>query len=288
MTTSKIIITENNGYLAGKISNWYKQKDESAEIEILNLNTFDWIASDFIGAEAIIHCASLNHKNEEYYSLDDYLRINTQITVSLARKAKIQGVRSFIFISTMSVYGVEPTCFVSAEISNHTVPTPKSRYAISMMEAEERLLALCDDTFKVAVVRPPTIYGKGCVSEYNDFRKLIINSTVLPQIQSTKSLIYIDNLCECIYLLQKRADLGVFCPQNSALTTVQELANLIAKHNGKKLTYLPFSLPTKLASIAITELRIAFGNSFYALSLSQFSFDYNIVPFEESIRLTEE
>ena len=83
-----------------------------------------------------------------------YYKVNRDLVYEVAKKAKADGVKQFVFLSSMSVYGIE-----TGVISKDTVPTPKSYYGKSKLQAEELIAPLQDATFNIAVLRPPMIYG---------------------------------------------------------------------------------------------------------------------------------
>ena len=75
--------------------------------------------------------------------------------------AKEDGVKQFIFLSSMSVYGMD-----TGVITKETVPVPKSNYGKSKLQAEEGINALSSDDFKVCTLRPPMVYGKDCKGNF--------------------------------------------------------------------------------------------------------------------------
>ena len=79
------------------------------------------------------------------------------MTIEVAKKAKKDKVKQFIFLSSMSVYGLEV-----GTITSETLPNPNTNYGKSKLMAEEALNKLSDDSFKVVILRPPMVYGEGC------------------------------------------------------------------------------------------------------------------------------
>src|SRR5699024_4004170 len=91
------------------------------------------------------------------------------------------------FLSTMSVYGLN-----EGIINEHTPLKPKTHYGKSKLQAEERIKLLATDTFKVAIIRPPMIYGKGCKGNYQRLRKLALMTPVFPDIYNYLRMIIVN------------------------------------------------------------------------------------------------
>lgn len=108
--------------------------------------------------DMIIHLAALS--NDPLGEINSGLTyaINRDCAVSLAKKAKNQGVQRFIFASTQSIYGVSNS---NLELEESAEKNPITAYAKSKWEAEEAILALSTDEFSTVAVRPSTIFGWG-------------------------------------------------------------------------------------------------------------------------------
>ncbi len=285
-----ILITGKNGYISTALTDWIKKKDPDIEIDILDLLDPNWVNTSFSGVETIIHTAALVHKSEKDHSLDEYHKVNTQLTVDIAQKAKNAGVSQFIFMSTMAVYGIEPSLTKDTIINEDTPVKPTTKYGISKLEAEIELKKLEDSNFKVVIIRPPFVYGKNCPGNYQLLKELTLKFHFIPKIDNKKSMLYIDNLCELIYQLYVNKSNGIFMPQNTELPSTTELSKLIAKNNNAKVWLTGFFNPLIfLLSKKVGKLRKAFGNEYYSESLSVIKdINYNVVGFENSVKNTEQ
>ena len=285
-----IVITGANGYIAGSLKKWFEGKQDGNQVSLLSLRDPSWEQYDFSKVDTVIHTAALVHKNEKEHELEEYREINTRLTLKLAQTAKAQGVRHFVFISTMAVYGIEPSCFRATEINRDTVPSPKSKYGISKYEAEQALQKLQSEDFLLSVIRPPFVYGPNCPGNYRTLRSLTLKLGIIPKLKNIKSVIYVNNLCECIYRICVKKVPSVFCPQNERAVSTWEIASLISACNQKKALCSGFFNPfVKLGSKAVRKIRVAFGNEYYSGDLSTFPElgDYIVTDFETSIRETE-
>lgn len=287
----RILITGESGYVGNSVANWLKQKEfEELEVSFIGLRDDKWKEQSFHGVDTIIHCAALVHSNQKKYSLEEYRRINTVLTRELAKKAKCEGVHQFVFMSTKGVYGMRKSCFDEVIVDKSTPLTPYKKYGLSKREAELELLEMDDTTFRVAIIRAPFVYGKGCSGNYKQLRNNVLKFRFVPKLPSRISMIYIDNLCELIRQIILQGRNGVYMPQNLPIHSSAEMSVLIAKYNEKKILYTSFFNPiVRLASKYISKINSAFGSSIYLEELSIIEgIDYQVVDFEESIKATEQ
>src|SRR5699024_6822070 len=127
-------------------------------------------------------------------------------------------------------YGVE-----TGIIDESTRLNPKTHYGKSKKAAEDSIQKLETDEFKVAIVRPPMIYGKGCPGNYQRLRKLALRTPIFPDVDNRRSMIYIDNLSEFLRLLTLNTERGFYCPQNEEYMNTALLIKKISKVNNKKV-----------------------------------------------------
>lgn len=66
-------------------------------------------------------------------------------------------------------------------ITSSTEPNPRNFYGDSKWQADKKIRAMADVNFKVVVLRPPMIYGKGCKGNYPLLAKLATKLPVFPK-----------------------------------------------------------------------------------------------------------
>jgi UDP-glucose 4-epimerase len=228
----------------------------------------------------------------------DFAAVNTQLTLELARKAKGDGVGHFIFISSMAVYGAADSLKQPVVIHEATVPAPLTPYGKSKLEAEQALAGLAAADFTLAVIRPPMVYGPGCPGNYQSLRKMALKAKLFPRYENRRSMIFIDNLCELIWLVIASRGAGVFTPQNKEYVRTWEMAAAIAAHHRARLwcgtLFNPLiriaggGLFGKGGGGLAASLRKAFGSLVYDQDMSaHFDYQYCVCDFQESMRRTE-
>ena len=285
----KILITGANSYVGTSFQKWVSQYPDKYSVDAISLRDDRWKESSFEGYDVILHTAAIVHVNEN--DTKNYFKVNRDLTLYVAKKAKNDGVKQFIFISTMGVYGTE-----TGYITNGTIPAPKTPYAKSKHEAEHLLVGISTDEYNVAILRPPIVYGKGCPGNYDRLSSMAIKLPFFPKIENERSMIYIDNLSEFIRILVGHGVGGLYFPQNKDYVNSKELVSFIAKSHGKKtkesrLFNWAIAIGLKLSE----SFRKVFGSFVYdkgmpggpGTLMNGKKLDYETVSFEESIICTE-
>ena len=285
----KILITGTRGYIANALKKYFDERaDTSESVFLLDLRGTEWKEIEISSYDILIHCAALVHKNEKKYRLKDYMCVNTELTKQIALKAKKEGVSFFCFFSTVAVYGTTGSFYERVVLTKDTPPHPITKYGISKYAAEKELQELEDEKFKVAIIRPPFVYGRDCPGNYMRLREIVLRYGFIPQINNCKSMIYIENLCEFMYQICIKKKDGVFCPQDLPYRCTADLCRYIAKYNGKKTCETNLFNPLiKFMSMWVRSIRVAFGNLYYQAKDSKMEFEYSLIDFDESVKRTE-
>jgi len=208
--------------------------------------------------DCIIHLAAKAHvlQHDEKKSLDEFLRVNCDGTLNLARQASSAGVKRFIYISSIGVLGNKTTDNL---FNNTSIPNPAEPYAISKLEAEYGLMEIAKTTdMDVVIIRPPLVYGAGAPGNFNRLLWLINNIKVLPlgRLNATKSMISLHNLCHfiihCIH--HPKAINRAFVVSDGVDFSIDVLIKMIATDMKKKIYNLPFPvILLKLAGILVNK-----------------------------------
>jgi len=280
----KILITGANSYIGTSFEKWLAKEPEKYAVDTVDMIGDSWKQKDFSGYDVVFHVAGIAHVKETKKNKELYYKVNRDLSYETARKAKKEGVKQFIFLSTMSVYGVE-----KGIIDENTPLKPKTNYGKSKLEAEKLIIPLSNDKFKVAILRPPMIYGKGCKGNYPRLAKLALKTPIFPNIDNKRSMLYIDNLCEFVKFIIDDCSSGIFFPQNEEYVCTSKMVKLIAEAHGKKIRM------TKLFNPLIRLLKIGivnkvFGDLVYDKNLIMINKIQNLsfIKFNETIRITEE
>lgn len=281
-----ILIIGKNSYIGNHIDEWLTQHGYG--VKQLDVITDEWKSFDYSQYDAIVHVAGIVHR-PECKDRELYKRVNTDMPIAIATMAKKQGVKQYVFFSTMGVYGVGKALHPNI-VDEHTSLTSESMYGKSKRLAEEGLRKLQDESFNVVCVRPPSVYGKGCRGGYiTGFISIVHKLPLVPCAYENvkQSFIYIDNLCELVRLVIEKNLHGVFCPQDEKAVSANELLRAIANGIGKKIR------SSRLLGMGVRMFGFlpivnkAYGGIEYTKNLSTIKgLDYVVVPFDEGIKRT--
>lgn len=237
----KILLTGKNGQLSIAVSEYLNGKSLSSER--ISLRGSEWQSIDLTDYSTIVHIAGVVPKNG--VKPEDFYNVNYRLTEEFAKKAKESGVKHFIYLSSMSVYGIEPQISVKkGTITKKTPCLPKSDYGKSKLLAEESLKKLQDENFKLTIIRTPSIYGKGKTEYLDQYRHLVEKFNRIPKafVNRYKSIICIDNLCELIYLIIKNEITGIICPDDGKISAFDICKAINPKKGISKLFGVIFSI----------------------------------------------
>lgn len=279
----RILITGANSYIGTSFEKWMKQYD-GYKVDTVDTLDGKWKQAEFSKYDTVFHVAGLAHADPKPEMRDLYYKVNTDLAVEVAGYAKAHGVKQFIFMSSIIVYGNN-----NSYINNDTIPTPKNFYGDSKLQADIRLHKMQAEGFNVVSIRPPMIYGKGSKGNYPRLSKLAKKAPIFPSVRNERSMLHIDNLCEFLRLVIENNESGIFYPQNKEYVNTAELVRTIAGINNKNVVMIGIFNPMlKLLADKVTTFNKLFGNLVYDKSMSNYmDFKYCVRNFEESIKLTE-
>lgn len=297
----KVLITGAGSYIGQSFINYAKKNyPDNFEIEELDLMETSWKNVSFSKYDIVYHVAGIAHADVGKVSeetKEKYYKVNTDLTVEVAKKAKEDGVREFIFMSSMIIYGESAPYGKKKVIDENTVPMPANFYGDSKLQADVAVRTLADEKFKVIVLRPPMIYGKGSKGNYPILAKIARKLPVFPNVNNERSMLHIDNLCEflCQILLVRETNDNavVLIPQNAEWINTSAMVKEIANVSGKNIIELKVLKPAVIVGSKIPGkiggmVNKAFGNNCYAHNISVYSnIDYQKITLKESIKLAE-
>jgi UDP-glucose 4-epimerase len=173
----------------------------------------EWKDKPFSIYDVIYHIAAIVHVKKN--DTEKYFNINRDLAVSVVKRTKAEGVKQFVFLSTMGVYETE-----IGFINGNTKPNPKTPYAKSKLEAESLLSVLADDSFRVAALRPLLFMAN--TRDHPRLAGMALKLPVFPKIKNERSMIFIDNLSEFVRQAIDKELSELFFPQNKEYVNTTE------------------------------------------------------------------
>lgn len=278
----RILITGKNSYIGTSFENYLSKFPNEYYVETLDMRDENWKSFDFSKFDVVFHVAGIAHIKETKQNRDLYFKVNRDLAIETAKHSKASGIKHFIFLSTMSVFGLD-----EGIIDENTPTIPKNAYGQSKLEAEKEIYKLNDLEFKVAIVRPPMVYGKGCKGNYLMLSRIAKITPIFPNIKNQRSMIFIDNLSEFIRNIIVHNSLGYFHPQNKEYIDVCEMVSLIAKLDGRSIKTIGILNPL-INKIGLKIIRKVFKSLIYDFSNLGNMYVEAYTNFEDSIRKTEQ
>lgn len=287
----KVLITGQGSYIGTAVERWLLKDKDHYQVDTLDMQDETWRDTDFSQYDVVYHVAGIAHADvgnvtEEQKQL--YYKVNTDLTIEVAERARQAKVKQFIFMSSMIVYSGCKENFITSE----TEPCPLNFYGDSKWRADQKIQEMDAENFKVVVLRPPMIYGKGSKGNYPQLAKLASKLPVFPIVKNQRSMLHIDNLCQFVKLMIDNEEHGVFFPQNGEYSNTSDMVQMIAEVKGHRIIMIPFvgifiklleKVPGKIGGLTIK----AFGNSSYDMSMSEYKENYRVNSLRKSIVLTE-
>ncbi len=288
----RVLITGANSYIGVSFENYIKANySNKYTVDTVDMLDETWRKKDFSEYDTVFHVAGIAHADVGNVSDEvkaKYYAVNTDLTIATAKKAKTDGVKQFIFMSSAIVYGESAPIGKLKVITKDTIPSPANFYGDSKLQAENGIFSLQDESFNVVVLRPPMIYGKGSKGNYPVLSKFAQRLSIFPYVNNERSMLYVENLCEFVRLMVDNEEHGIYHPQNGEYSNTSELVRMIAGVHGKKVVIVKgFGWALKIMSHMTGLVNKAFGSLSYDMSISEYKEDYRVFDLKESIKKTE-
>lgn len=250
----KLLLTGANGFVGRHFLDKYNGLYDIKTFSFLHDDVSDLSLGDM---EIVVHLSALVHQMSGD-NIKEYDRINVEQTLLLANKAKLYGVRHFVFMSTVKVYGEGLDGLTYTENSSCN---PEDGYGRSKLNAEMELKKLCDDSFNVSIIRSPVVYGYGVKGNIKNLVNLVNTLPIIPLngIYNKRSMVYIGNLCYLINEIMVQKKPGIFLASDDEAIGTSKLIELIAKQLNKKIFLIKFPF----LKMVLRVLKPAFHNRIY-------------------------
>lgn len=280
----KILITGVHSSIGNSFEKWCDLFSGSYSISKMSMRNIDLEKVSFEQYDVIFYVSGIAHVSSNSKMEDMYFKINRDLTIDVAKKAKLDGVKQFIFMSSIIVYGDSGRIKQDMKITLETATHPTNYYGMSKLEAESGILALEDENFKIVIIRAPMIYGKNSKGNYAKLSKFAQFFRVFPNIKNERSMIYIDNLSEFVRLMMDNSESGTFYPQNDEYVCTSEMVKAIGNVHMKNIHLTKtFNFLLLLIGYRVGFISRIFGNIVYEHEMSQYKCNYQIRDFKQSI-----
>ena len=280
----KILITGAGSFVGTNIERWLQKWPSEYTVDTVDTMHDAWKQAEFRKYDTVFHVAGIAHVDPKPEMAPLYYKVNRDLTIEIARAARNAGVKQFIYMSSRIVYHASKSLKGNVTYPD-TEPNPNDFYGDSKLQAEKGLGELECNTFKVAVIRPPMIYGPNSKGNFLRLGWLAIKTPVFPAWHNKRSMLFIDNLAEFVRQLIDRELNGVFFPQNRELADTVEIVRYFARKYDKRIWISRIFNPLVwLGSFFLKPVPKMFSDSYYIPEMSRYDFAYQLVSFEESLK----
>ena len=225
-----ILITGSHSYIGSAVRDYLNKWPDRFKVSVKDTMNWEPKIEEFTSFDVVFNVAGIAHVKENKQNIPLYYAVNRDLVIKIAKAAKDAGVGHFILMSSMSVYGL-----TSGKINKDTRPIPKTHYGTSKLMADLAISEMENESFKVAILRPPMVYGKKCKGNYQRLKAFALKVPIFPNYYNQRSMIFIGNLCEFIKQCIETEKRGIFFPQNAKYIKTYEMVKIIAEEHGKKI-----------------------------------------------------
>ncbi|MCG9639538.1 NAD-dependent epimerase/dehydratase family protein [Vibrio sp. Isolate34] len=196
------------------------------------------------GVDVVIHLAGRAHILDDtaLSPIDLFREVNTKATLHLFDEAVKNGVRRFIFVSSIGVTG---NITHGKPFTEQDSPEPASDYALSKYEAEKQLtLAAAQSDIELVIIRPALVYGKSAPGNIARLSRIATKCPFLPfgLVANRKSFVSIENLVSLLALCitHPAASNQVFLAADTTPVSTKQLVNILSKVEETNTINFPF------------------------------------------------
>jgi nucleoside-diphosphate-sugar epimerase len=256
---ARVLITGANSFIGTN----FRKISENQNIEEISLKEIRPAEIDFSNFDVVLHLAAIVHQSRKI-DAGKYFYVNRDLCIRVAELAKSAGVKQFIFLSSVKVYGRYIPG--SDPWNEDSECNPDDPYGISKYQAELALKKLDNNEFTVSIIRTPIVYGPGVSGNILKIIKLIEHFPVLPfnKIKNNRHYTYVENLVGFIdRIIELRASGTFIAMDEFSLSTTYLVLYLSYKLDRKTLL---FTIPEFVLKICIALMPDVFDRlyrSFY-------------------------
>lgn len=255
---SRVLITGANGFVAntlsetlmasgfqvrGSVRSGASHSGKLACSVVGDINAATLWEEALKGIDVVVHLAGRAHVMKETASdsMAAFRKVNTAGTENLALQCAAQGVKRFVYLSTIKVNGERAES--EGAFSADGEVNPQGPYALSKWEAEQALRKIGAETgLEIVIIRPPLVYGPGVKGNLPRLLKWVDSGLPIPlaRVNNVRSLVSLDNLCDFIKHCIEHPDAcgETFLVSDSQALSTVELIGLMAESMQRPVRWL--------------------------------------------------
>jgi UDP-glucose 4-epimerase len=265
----RILITGKNSYIGNAFTAWINKRDNNLIVDQISLRENKLDSINFGSYDVILHVAGIAHISSNKKLIPEYFRVNRDLAIETAKKAKKEGVKQFILTSSMAIFG-DDLAIDRYNSIDLTKLKPTNAYGKSKLEADLAIQKITDTSFKVVILRIPMVYGKNSKGNFPILEKIASKLFFYPKITNIRSVLNIDNLSRLIHQIILKNISGVLYPQDKTIFDTNKFIKALRLKKNKRTIILPFTkYLIKLMAFFMKSINKIYGNKFYDQAISE-------------------
>lgn len=227
MGNKRVLLVGAHSYIGGQLAK--ELEEHHVEVKKIGGRNHEWETAEMAGYNSVVVAAAIVHKRERAEDKELYKKVNRDMPIAIAQRAKAAGVEQIVFLSSMAIFGNQYEC-----ISLQTKPKPETYYGKYKYQAERELRKMEEKQFKVAIVRPPMVYGEHCPGNYGKLKMLANYTIFFPDTKNKRSMIEVGRLAKYLSKIILQEKRGIFHPQDAEYVNTAKMVKEMRKEMGKK------------------------------------------------------
>ncbi len=190
------------------------------------------------GIETVIHLAGYAHNppSDKRIHIEKYRALNVNAALRLAQLASENGVKRFVFVSSVKAGG-KPLPGECMDEKDQT--KPEGIYALTKREAEKGLLNFGRDSgLEIVIVRPSLVYGPTMKGYLQQMLRGIAQGWFppLPETGNRRSLIHVDDLSRALLFLSEKPSIAgeIFIATDGQYYSSRQIYEALRSATGRK------------------------------------------------------
>lgn len=174
----RFIITGANGFVGRHLCAYLASSNKP--YEVVSRPNKGIADVEVPAGDVLIHLAGRAHvlKDESENPKKEFFDANCHYALTVARKAHASGIKRFVYVSSVGVYGVSSA---PEPITEQSPLEPTELYAESKLEGELQLQHLSKELgFELVIVRPALVYGFDAPGNIARVLKFLSKSKIVP------------------------------------------------------------------------------------------------------------
>lgn len=231
-----------------------------AKCEVVSIpsieTVFDWSRA-LDGVHTVIHLAARVHvmHDDALDPQEEFRKVNVYATERLAESSALNGVKRFVYVSSIKVNGEET--HANQKFTDLSIPVPQDYYGVSKYESELSLQKISKETgLEIVILRPPLIYGVGVKGNFEQMINILKSGLPLPlaKTNNKRSLLYVENLVDALILCSQHPSAAgkIYLLSDGVDISTTDLLKQLSIALGRTAHLFPFpSILLKLAGALI-------------------------------------